>query len=73
VVLVGHYSIEANLIDQGVLFVILVVQHMGFLRVEVGIWEHEPCCVVLIKVFVSNVAIGLLREPIVLNLTLRAG
>ena len=36
-VLVGHYPVDARLIGKGVLFVVLVIQHVGFLGIEAGL------------------------------------
>jgi hypothetical protein len=65
--LIGHDAVEANLIGEGVLFMILVVQDMGLLRVKVRVRKAQPPRIVLGQILIGDVAIGLLREPEYLN------
>jgi hypothetical protein len=64
VVLVGHDAVEANLISEGILVMVLIVEKVGFLGVEIRVGEAQASGVVLREVFVPDVAIGLLGEPI---------
>ena len=40
--LVGHDPVEPDLIGQRVLLVVLVVQHVGFMRIEERVGKAEP-------------------------------
>jgi hypothetical protein len=73
VVLVAHNAVEAHLIGPGVLLVVLIVEHMGLLRVKMGVGEAETPRLIRFQVSVSDVAIGLLRKPIDLDVILGAG
>jgi hypothetical protein len=63
VVLVGHDTVEADLIGESILFVILVIQDMGLLWIEVGVRKAQTPGIVLGQIRIGDVAIGLLREP----------
>jgi hypothetical protein len=64
VVLVAHDAVKAYLIGPGILLVILIVEHMGLLRVKMGVGEAETPRLILFQVSVGDVTVGLLRKPI---------
>ena len=68
--LIAHDSVKAHFVSPGVLVMVLVVEYVGFFRVEVGVGEPETPRVVLIKKLVVYVAVGLLREPVDFYLSL---
>jgi hypothetical protein len=61
--LVGHDPVEAYLVRQNVLFMVLVVQHMSLFRVEVCVGKEQSAGVILFQVFVPDVPVGLLGKP----------
>ena len=61
--LVGHDAVKPDLVGQGVLLVVLVVKHVGFLGVEERVGKSQPPGVVLFKVRVRDVGVGLFGEP----------
>ena len=65
--LVGHDAVEAHLVSQRVLVVVLVVQDVRLLRVEKGVWEAEPAGLVLLQVGLGDMGVGLLGKPENLN------
>ena len=73
VVLVGHDPVEADFICPGVLFVVLVVEYMGLVRVEVGIGESEAAILIGFDVFVADGAVWLLGEPVDFGMFLGPG
>ena len=60
VVLVARDPVKAYLFGQYILFVVLVVQMVGLLGIEIGVWEIQPARSVLGYVRIHNVAVGLL-------------
>src|SRR5262249_1965770 len=66
-------AVEANLIGQGILLMVLIVQDMGLLRVKIGVGEAETPRLILLQVGVGDVAVGLLREPVDFDMILRSG
>ena len=70
VVLVYHQSIEAHLFRVLVLVQVPLEQIMGLIRVEIRIGKQKSCGVVLLQVFISDIAVWLLREPINLYVVL---
>ena len=62
--LVAHNAVEAHLIGQGVLLVVLVVEDAGLVGVKIGVGETQAAGVVLLQVGVGYVAVGLLGEPV---------
>jgi hypothetical protein len=72
-VLVAHDAVKAYLIGPGVLLVILIVEHMGFLRVKIGVGKAETPRLILFQVSVGDVTVGLLRKPVDLDMIFGAG
>ena len=72
-VFVAHDTVESHFVGQGVLLVVLVVQHAGFLGVEVGVGESETPRLELLQVCVGNVPVRLLGEPVYLRLVFGSG
>jgi hypothetical protein len=70
-VLIAHDAVKADFIGQGVLLVILVVEHVGFRRIKIGVGKTQTPRLVLSQIRVRDVAIGLLRKPIDFDLILR--
>jgi hypothetical protein len=66
--LVGHDAIEAHRIGEGILLMVLVVQHVGLLRIKMGVGKAETSRIVLVEVRIGNIPVGLLRKPIDLDL-----
>ena len=59
-VLVGHDAVQARLVGHPVLLVVLVVQLVGLLWVEVGIWKVEASRLVPADILFIQVGVGLL-------------
>ena len=72
-VFVGHNAVEPYFVGQGVLLVVLVVQHAGFLWVKVGVGEPETARLILLQVCAGDVAVRLLGEPVDFRLVLGPG
>jgi hypothetical protein len=72
-VLVAHDAVEAHLISPGVLLMVLIVEHMGFLGVKIRVREAETSRLVLFQVGVGDVAVGLLRKPVDFYVILGSG
>jgi hypothetical protein len=72
-VLVAHDAVEAHLISQGILLMVLIVQNMGLLWVKMGIGEAETPGIVLLQVGVGDVAVWLFRKPVDLYAILGSG
>ena len=62
--LVGHYPVDAFFVGQGVLLVVLVVQHVGLFRVEVCVGKVDSARLVLGDFLLIDVGIGLLRVKV---------
>ena len=62
-VFIRHYAVEAQLISEGVLFMVLVVKNMCLLRVKKGIREPQTPRIVLLQIGVADMSIGLFRKP----------
>src|SRR5882724_7690414 len=61
----------ASRFTQGVLLVIFVVQHVGFLGVEIGVRKAQTPRVVRLQVLIGDIPVGLLREPVDLDVSRR--
>src|SRR6266566_3951410 len=72
-VLVAHDAVEAHFIGQGVLLMVLIVEHMRLLGVNMGVGETETPRRVLFQVGVGDVAVGLFRKPVDLYAVLGSG
>ncbi len=59
-VLVGHYPVDARFISEGVLLVVLVIQHVGFFGIEEGVRKAKTPGIVLVYILLFDVDIGLL-------------
>ena len=70
--LIGHDAIEPDFIGQGVLLMVLIVQHVRPLGIEIGVGEIQPPRRVFGQILVGHVAIGLFRKPEYLDLFLHA-
>jgi hypothetical protein len=66
--LVGHDAIEAHLIGESILLMVLIVQYVRLLGIEMGVGKAETSRIVLVEFRIGNIAVGLLREPIHLYL-----
>ena len=66
--LVGHDAVEAHLVRQLVLLVVLVVEYRRLLRVEVGVGKAKAARFVLLQVLVAYMPVGLFGEPIDLGM-----
>jgi len=64
VVLVGHDAVEAHLIGEGILLMVLDVQHVGLLGIEMGVGKAQTSRIVLVEVLIGHITVGLLRKPI---------
>ena len=62
--LVGHDAVEAYLVGQDILLVVLVVENAGLFGVKMGVGEAQAAGVVLLQVLVGDVSVGLLGEPV---------
>ena len=71
--LVTHDAIEPHLIGQCILLVVLVVQYMSLLGIEVGVRKAHTSRRIGRNGIVSDMAVGLLREPIDLYLIMGSG
>ena len=66
--LVGHDAVEAHLVCQLVLLVVLVVEYRRLLGVEVGVGKAKAARVVLFQVLIADVSVSLFGEPIDLGM-----
>ena len=71
--LVAHYAVEADLISQGVLLMVLVVEDAGLVGVKISVGETQAAGVILLQVGVGDVAVGLLGEPVNFRLVFGSG
>jgi hypothetical protein len=62
--LIGHDAVETHLIGQGILLMVLVVQHVRLLGIEMGVGKAETSRIVPVEIRIGNITVGLLREPI---------
>ena len=62
--LVGHDAVEAHLVRQLVLLVVLVVEYRRLLRVEIGVGKAKAARVVLFQVLIADVSVSLFGKPI---------
>ena len=63
VMLVGHDAVEAHCIGEGILLMVLVVQHVRLHGIEMGVGKAETSRIVLVEVLIAHITVGLLREP----------
>src|SRR5262249_59150584 len=63
VMLVGHDAIEAHLIGESILLMVLIVQYVRLLGIEMGVGKAETSRIVLVEVLIGNITVGLLRKP----------
>jgi hypothetical protein len=54
---------EAYLIGEGILLMVLVVQHVCLHGIEMSIGKAETSGIVLVEVLIGNITVGLLRKP----------
>ena len=59
-VLVGHDAIESRFVGHGVLLVVLVIEMVGFFRIEIGIGKVEAAGVVPADVLFVQMGVRLL-------------
>jgi len=61
---IAHHAVKTHFIGQGRLLVILVVEHVGFRRIKVGVEKAQATRIVRFQIRVRDVGIRLLRKPI---------
>ncbi len=68
--LVGHDAVDSLFVSQHVLFVVLVVQGVGLLRVEIGVGKIQPPGIVPADVLFLDEGVGLLGVEVDVNMFL---
>jgi hypothetical protein len=58
--LVGHDAVEANLIGEGILLMVLIVEHVCLVGIEMGVGKAETARLVLVEILIGDIPVGLL-------------
>ena len=71
--LIGHDAVETYLVGQGILFMVLVVEHMGLFRVEVSVGRGQTSRLEFFQLTVGYISLSLLQKPVNIHLVLWPG